>query len=78
MGPNFKALDKIEEQVEQNQQRIEVLQQLEAQVTNQADKTKLQETVQAILQQNTALQELVNAEARVRSVFGWLVKLISR
>lgn len=78
LGPNFKALDKIEEQVEQNQQRIEVLQQLEAQVTNQADKTKLQETVQAVLQQNTALQELVNAEARVRSVFGWLVKLISR
>ncbi|MGI5826677.1 MAG: hypothetical protein ACOX50_04680 [Patescibacteria group bacterium] len=78
LGPNYKALNKIEKEVEQNQVRIEALKQLENQVVNQGDKTKLQETVEALVQQNTALQELVNAESRVRSAFGWLVRLFNR
>lgn len=74
-GPDFGAIKNLNQQVEQNRLRIQELQQLQNQVTNQADKTKLQEAIQTLLNQNTSLQEQVRAEEKVGSIFGWLVKL---
>lgn len=74
-GPDFGAIKNLNQQVEQNRLRIQELQQLQNQVTNQADKTKLQEAIQTLLNQNTSLQEQVKAEEKVGSIFGWLVKL---
>lgn len=74
-GPDFGAIKNLNQQVEQNRLRIQELQQLQNQVTNQADKTQLQEAVQTLLNLNTSLQEQVRAEEKVGSLFGWLVKL---
>jgi hypothetical protein len=77
-GPDFKAIKNLNQQVEQNQVRVQELKQLANQTQNQVDQTQLQEMIQVLDQQNTALTERVQAEERVGSIFGWLVKFFNR
>lgn len=74
-GPDYKGLNVLQQQLDQNQLRIEKLQSLMDQLTNQSDITAVQETIQALTDQNTALQDIINLETQTKSVFGWLVKL---
>ena len=73
-GPDYKAIKNLKQQVEQNKLRIQQLAPLQNQVTNQADETQLQEAIQALVEQNTALEEQIQAEEQVGSIFGWLIK----
>ncbi len=76
-GPDYKAIKNLNRQMGRNQLRIQQLEQLQTQVTNQADQTQIQGTVQAMVEQNTVLQEQVRAEEQVGSLFGWLFKLLA-
>jgi len=77
-GPNYKAINNLNQQMAQNQLRIQKLEQLADQVQNQAEAAQLRETIQALIQQNTALQSQVQAELHVSSLLGWLLKLINQ
>jgi Cu/Ag efflux pump CusA len=74
-GPDYKAIKNLKQQMEQNQLRVQQLEQLQTQVVNQADEIQLEEAVQALVEQNTALEEQIQAEEQVGSLFGWLIKL---
>jgi len=74
-GPDYKALKSMNQIMEQNQLRIQALEELQNQLTNQADKTTIEETIQALIQQNTSLEEAIMLESQTKSLFGWLVKL---
>lgn len=74
-GPDYKAIKNLRQQMEQNRLRIQQLTQLQSQVANHADKTQLQEAIQALVEQNTALEEQIQAEEQIKSLFGWLVRL---
>lgn len=74
-GADKKAIKNLKQQIEQNQLRIKKLQQLQTQVINQADQTQIQEAVQALTEQNTALTDQIQSEEQVVSLFGWLTKL---
>ncbi len=74
-GADQRAIKNLKQQMEQNQQRIQELQELQNQVANQAEETQIQELVQALVEQNTALEEQIQAEEQVGSIFGWLLKL---
>lgn len=76
-GADRKAIKNLKKQVEQNQQRIQALQELQNQVTNQAEEAQIQELVQALVSQNTALEEQIQAEEQITGIFGWLLKLFS-
>ncbi len=75
IGPDFKALKNMQKQMEQNQLRIQELSQLKNQLTNQGDITQVQEMIQALTDQNTALQDIINLEEQSSSLLGWLIKL---
>ncbi|MBL7150666.1 hypothetical protein ISS86_01940 [Candidatus Microgenomates bacterium] len=77
-GPDYKAIKNLNRQMEQNQLRIQQLQQLQNQAANQADETQLQEAVQALVEQKTSLEEQIQAEEQVGSLFGWLVRLFTK
>lgn len=77
-GTDYGAVKNLKQQLEQNQLRIEQLTQLQNQLSNQGDITMVQETIQALIQENTSLQERITAEEQVGSVFGWLVRLFYR
>ena len=74
-GPDYKAIKNLNKQVEQNQLRVQQLQQLQNQAVNQDDQAQIQETVQALVEQNTSLEEQIQAEEKIGSLFGWLIKL---
>ena len=73
-GTDYKAVKNLRQEMEQNQLRIAQLEQLQNQLYNQAELTAVQETIQALIQENTSLQEKIVAEEQMRSVFGWLLK----
>ena len=75
LGSDLKAIRNLNQQIEQNQSRIDILQQLQVQLTNQADQTQVQQLIQSLVSQNTALQNQVQAEEQIGSLFGWLAKL---
>lgn len=77
-GPDFGAIKSLTQQMEQNRLRIQQLVELQNQVTNQADEAQLQEAIQALTEQNTNLQEQIQAEESIGSLFGWLVRLFYR
>ena len=77
-GPDYGAIKNLKQQMEQNRLRIQQLEQLQNQVTNQADETQLQEAIQALVEQNTALEEQIQAEEQVGSLFGWLFRLFAK
>ena len=78
IGPNYQALKNMQKQMEQNQLRIQQLEQLKNQLTNQGDITMVQETIQALTEQNTALQDRIALEKQSGSLLGWLFKLFAK
>jgi len=78
IGPDYGAIKSLEMQMEQNRLRIEQLTELKNQLVNAGDVAMVQETIEAIVAQNTALSETISAETQTGSVFGWLFRLFAR
>ena len=76
-GTDYGAVKNLKAQLEQNQLRIQQLTQLQNQLTNQGDITAVQEMIQALIQENTSLQDRITAEEQTRSLLGWLFKLFA-
>lgn len=74
-GPDYLAIKNLKQQMEQNRLRIQLLTELQNQVTNQMDESQIEEAIQALVDQNTSLEEQINAEEGIGSILGWLVKL---
>lgn len=78
LGADTEALNNLRTQLLQNQVRIRQLEQLKNQLSNSGDQTKIQETIQALIAENTSLREQVNIEEQTKSLFGWLVNFLNR
>lgn len=77
-GTDFGAVNNLRQQLVQNQLRIEQLNEIINQLSNQSDITMVQETIEALIQENTSLQQIISAEEQVKSMFGWLFRLFAR
>lgn len=75
IGPNFGAINDAERIIVNNQQQIQVLTQLQGEVTSTADQQQLTNQINVLQQTNTQLNAYVQAQSNGFSVFGWLVKL---
>jgi len=64
--------------LEQNRLRIQELQQLQTQLKNTGDQTVIQNAIQALEQQNVSLQNRLDTENKTFSLFGWLVKSLTK
>ena len=77
-GTDYGAIKNLKAQLEQNQLRIRQLEQLKTQLLNQGDITMVQATIEALVQQNTSLQEQITAEEGTKSLFGWLFRFFAK
>jgi hypothetical protein len=77
-GTDYGAVKNLEAQLEQNQLRIKQLEQLQNKLVNQGDITMVKETIQALIEENTSLQEIITTEGQLKSLFGWLFKLFAQ
>lgn len=78
LGPDYMALKNVQKQMEQNQLRIQQLEQLQNQLSNEGDMTKVQEAIQALTDQSIALQDRIDLESGSKSLLGWFLKLFAR
>ncbi len=77
IGPNYKQLKTVKQEMEQNRLRIQQLNQIMSQITNTSDQTELASQIKILEAQNTNLEEQLNQDTKGFSLFGWLSKLIS-
>ncbi|MBU4210387.1 hypothetical protein KJ637_03025 [Patescibacteria group bacterium] len=85
-GPDYGAIKTMNKLMETNREKLGALTQLQTQVQSQtanqgADtqfKTAMQTALQGMSQQNTALQEQVQAEQQTKSMFGWLFRFFAK
>ncbi|MGI5827720.1 MAG: hypothetical protein ACOX6V_01720 [Patescibacteria group bacterium] len=78
IGPNFKALKSLQEQIENNEERIAQLVQLKDEVSDPEELEKIEGAITALEEANTSLQEQAETEEKTPSLFGWLFKLFSK
>jgi len=76
IGPNYGELATVKAQIEQNQLKIQEMNQVHAQIQNEADQTELKTAIQVLETQNTALQDQLDDEEAGFSLFGWLARWI--
>lgn len=74
-GPDYGAINNLKMQMEQNQLRIQQLEALKVEVSNEADETQLETAIVALVDQNTALSDQIMMEEETSSLFGWLFRL---
>ncbi len=77
-GTDRQTVKTLKQHLEQNQLRIQQLENLQSQLTNQEDIAQLGEAIQLITNQNTSLQERVMAEDKSGGLFGWLIDLFEK
>ncbi len=77
-GTDYKAVKNLKAQLVQNRLRIKKLTQLQNQLTNQSDITMVQETIQALIQEDTSLQERITEEEQTKSLLGWLFRFFTK
>lgn len=78
LGPDYSSIKNMKKIMEENQLRIQQMEQLQTQLENQEEVILVQQTVQALVDQNTALQDRVALEEQSGSLLGWLVRLLAR
>jgi len=76
-GPNYGLLNALKQEMQQNQVRVQQLEELKLKLTNPTDITNVQEMIALLQQESTALQEKISSEEAAGGVFGWLVKLFT-
>jgi len=76
IGADYNQLKVAKEEMEQNRLRIQELNRIMAQISNENDKTELQSQIATLERQNTALQDQIDESVSGFSLFGWLFKWI--
>ncbi|MCX8016161.1 MAG: hypothetical protein N2692_02570 [Patescibacteria group bacterium] len=77
-GPAYSSIEKIKQYLEQNQVRIQQLEQLMNQLTNEGEKQLIQQMINALNEQRTALQNYLNAEEKTSSLLGRILRFFFR
>lgn len=78
IGPNYGEIKSIQEILAQNREQIIQLNQIMTQLSNQGDKTTLQEQIKVLEQANLEIENSLQNNQKGFSLFGWLFKIFTR
>ena len=74
LGSNYQNLKEAKKELTQIEARVRKLQQIQTKLTNQGAQQQIQEAIQTLEVQKTALQEALRQEENSFSLFGWLLR----
>jgi DNA repair exonuclease SbcCD ATPase subunit len=77
-SPAYSSIEQIKKHIEQNEVRIQQLEQIMNQLTNEGEKQLVQEMINALVQQNTALKDYLNNEEQTSSLLGKILRFFFR
>ncbi len=75
IGPNYKQIKEVKKVMEQNQLRIQELQQIMTKLSNESDKTEIQNQINVLELQNLNLANQLDAEDEGFTLLGWFIRL---
>lgn len=78
IGPNYTAINDAQKLLSVNEQQIQVLEQLQTEVTSTTDQQQISNQINVLQQTNAQLNAYVQAQANTFSLFGWFVKLFAK
>lgn len=78
IGTSYKNLGELRSQTVQTRNQIEQLKKLMENVLNEADKTELQNQIQALEQEQTDINNFIADNENKFSLFGWAVKIFRK
>ena len=78
VGPNYGKINRAEKILDQNQEKIQTLNQIMGQISNEGDAQILKNQIQILEQVNVQLQEILNDSQQGFSLLGWMFKLFSK
>lgn len=78
VGPDYGQIGETQKILEQNRLKLQELNQIRTQLTNQADQQNLVLQIQLLEQVNTQFQNALNKSAGGFSLFGWMFRLFGR
>lgn len=76
LGPKYRDLSGIKQQITDNQSRIQSLQQATMQITDADLREIVQDHIETLTEENTKLQSFVAGKETKRGVFGWIFRLL--
>jgi|GEM_PF-1612508 len=74
-GADRKAIKELKQIKEQNQVRIQALEQLKSKTANKGELDQLQLTIDAMVKQNTELADQIGVAENTPSLFGWMFRI---
>jgi len=77
IGANFGALNKIKQEMVQNENRIRELERLKNQLQDEAEQQEIQEQIRLLQEKNQQLSNYLEEETSGFSLFGWLFRWIN-
>jgi alanine-alpha-ketoisovalerate/valine-pyruvate aminotransferase len=77
-GADFGALQNLKQQLEQNEIRVNELQNLEEQIVDQTSQSQVQEAIQVLENQNQVLEKHIQLEEQEEGWFGWFFKIFRK
>jgi len=77
-GVDKKTIRNLNDQIDQNQLRLEQLAKIQTQLSDQSDRQTVQLAVETLTDQNIALQQVLEKEEQVKGIFSWLISLFAR
>ncbi len=78
LGSDYKNLGALRSEMVQTENRLQQLNKLMENVQNEADKTELQNQIQALQQEQQKVEIFVNANENKFSLFGWFTRLFAK
>ncbi|OGK69146.1 hypothetical protein A2313_04690 [Candidatus Roizmanbacteria bacterium RIFOXYB2_FULL_41_10] len=78
LGPDYKALNSLIRLQERNTLRLQILTELATQVQNEGEAQQIEETIQLLTEQNTALAEQIMTEENQPGFLGWFFRLFAK
>lgn len=78
IGPNYKQLNKVEENLEEHNKRFAELEQLQAKLESKEDSQLMERQLEVMEQSRDEMREEVKAAKKGFSLFGWLNRWISK
>lgn len=76
LGPNYKELKKVKQEMEENRVRIGEMNQVLAEIQNEGDRIELQIQLDILEEQQTKLQDNLDEAEGGLSLLGWFFKMI--
>ena len=76
IGPDYKEIDGARKILKQNDEKIQKLNQIRTQLSNQGDQQQLAEQIKVLEQANLEIEDSLTNIANSFSLFGWLSKLM--